>query len=335
MKFKKTFIIAEAGVNHNGSLKKALKLVDIAKNSEVDAVKFQTFLASEEISEGAPKAKYQIDKFKKEEDQLSMVKKLELSFKEQNKIFLYCKKRKIEFISSPFDIKSINFLKSIKINTVKIPSGEINNYPYLLHISKKKFKNIILSTGMSNIQEIKNAIKILNSASKPKISILHCISAYPTNLNELNLRAIMNLKKKFNTEVGLSDHSLGIDGSVFGVLSGASIIEKHFTISKKMKGPDHKISLSPRELKKMVKKIRFVEQILGDGKKIPKHSELKNLKIVRKSIVAKSVILKGQKFTEENITTKRPGTGISPMKWKKFIGKKSRKNYKIDELISS
>ncbi len=333
MKFKKIFIIAEAGVNHNGSLRNALKLVDVAKNSGADAVKFQTFIASEEISKGSPKAKYQINKKNKNEDQLEMVKKLELSFLNQKKIFNYCRKKEIEFISSPFDIMSIDFLSKLKIKTLKIPSGEINNYPYLLHISKKNFKHIILSTGMSNMMEIRNAIKILNSKKNTKISVLHCVSAYPTDIRDTNLKVINNLTSKLKRNIGFSDHTLGIDGSVFAVLAGATIIEKHFTISKKLKGPDHKISLSPSELTQMIKRIRFIEKVLGDGKKYPKASELSNIKIVRKSIVAKKKINIGEKFTENNVTTKRPGFGLDPMKWKEIIGKKSNKTYQIDEPI--
>ena len=332
--FKKIFIVAEAGVNHNGSLKKAYKLVDIAKKCGADAVKFQTFIASEEISKGSPKAKYQINIKNKKEDQLEMVKKLEIPFIEQKKIFNYCKQKNIEFISSPFDIKSIDFLSKLKLNTLKIPSGEINNYPYLLHISEKKFKHIILSTGMSNIKEITNAIKLLQSKNKNKISILHCISAYPTNIEDINLNAINVLKKKFKKNVGFSDHTIGIDGSIYAVLAGAKIIEKHFTLNKNLKGPDHKLSLSPNELKQMIKKIRKVEKILGDGKKHVRKSELPNIHIVRKSIVAKKKIKVGDKFTKYNITTKRPGFGINPMNWKKIIGKKSKFSYEKDELIN-
>ena len=332
MTLNKVFIIAEAGVNHNGSIKKALKLVDIAKKSGADAVKFQSFIASEEISKFAPKAKYQMTTTNPNESQLDMIKKLELSIKEQKKIKSYCDNLKIEFISSPFGLTSINILKKLKIKTVKIPSPEINNLPYLLEISRK-FSKIILSTGMSNIKEINTAIKILKRNKKKDISILHCISSYPTKLEDLNLNAIHTLRKNFNNIIGFSDHSLGIEGSLLAVAAGARIIEKHFTINKKLNGPDHKASLSPEQLNELVKKIRQVEQILGDGIKKPQKSEIENIKVVRKSIVARELIKIGEKFTKKNITTKRPGTGISPMKWKNMIGKKSKYNYQKDEII--
>ena len=332
MTLNKVFIIAEAGVNHNGSIKTALKLVDIAKKSGADAVKFQSFIASEEISKFAPKAKYQMTTTNPNESQLDMIKKLELSIKEQKKIKSYCDNLKSEFISSPFGLTSINILKKLKIKTVKIPSPEINNLPYLLEISRK-FSKIILSTGMSNIKEINTAIKILKKNKKKDISILHCISSYPTKLKDLNLNAIHTLRKNFNNIIGFSDHSLGIEGSLLAVAAGARIIEKHFTINKKLNGPDHKASLSPEQLNELVKKIRQVEQILGDGIKKPQKSEIENIKVVRKSIVAKELIKIGEKLKKKNITTKRPGTGISPMKWKNMIGKKSKYNYQKDEII--
>jgi len=332
MILNKVFIIAEAGVNHNGSVKKALKLVDIAKKSGADAVKFQSFIASEEISKLAPKAKYQMTTTNPNESQLDMIKKLELSVKEQKKIKSYCDNLKIEFISSPFGLTSINILKKLKIKTVKIPSPEINNLPYLLEISRK-FSKIILSTGMSNIREINTAIKILKKNKKKDISILHCISSYPTKLEDLNLNVIHTLRKNFDNVIGFSDHSLGIEGSLLAVAAGARIIEKHFTINKKLNGPDHKASLSPGELNELVKKIRQVEKTLGNGIKKPQKSEIENIKVVRKSIVARELIKIGEKFTKKNITTKRPGTGISPMKWENIIGKKSKYDYQKDEII--
>ena len=332
MKSNKVFIIAEAGVNHNGSIEKALKLVDIAKKAGADAVKFQSFIASEEISSFAPKAKYQMSTTNPNESQLDMIKKLEFSIKEQKKIKSYCNKLKIEFISSPFDIKSINILKKLKIKTVKIPSPEINNLPYLVEISKK-FSKIILSTGMSTMKEICTAIKILKKNKKKDISILHCISSYPTKLEDLNLNAIHTLKNKFNNIIGFSDHSLGLEGSLLAVAVGARIIEKHFTINRNLNGPDHKVSLSPKQLNELIKKIRQVEKILGSGIKKPQQSEIENIKVVRKSLVARENIKIGNKFTKKNITTKRPGTGISPMKWKSIIGKKSKYNYKKDEIL--
>ena len=332
MKSNKVFIIAEAGVNHNGSIEKALKLVDIAKKAGADAVKFQSFIASEEISSFAPKAKYQMSTTNPNESQLDKIKKIEFSIKEKKKIKSYCNKLKIEFISSPFDIKSINILKKLKIKTVKIPSPEINNLPYLVEISKK-FSKIILSTGMSTMKEICTAIKILKKNKKKDISILHCISSYPTKLEDLNLNAIHTLKNKFNNIIGFSDHSLGLEGSLLAVAVGARIIEKHFTINRNLNGPDHKVSLSPKQLNELIKKIRQVEKILGSGIKKPQQSEIENIKVVRKSLVARENIKIGNKFTKKNITTKRPGTGISPMKWKSIIGKKSKYNYKKDEIL--
>ncbi|MDC0856122.1 N-acetylneuraminate synthase [Candidatus Pelagibacter sp.] len=332
MKSNKIFIIAEAGVNHDGSIRKAFKLVDIAKKAGADAVKFQSFIASEEISTSAPKAKYQMNTTNPKESQLDMIRKLELSFNEQKKLKLYCDKLKIEFISSPFDIKSIHTLKKIGLKTVKIPSPEINNLPYLIEISKK-FSKIILSTGMSNIKEVNKAIKILKKNKKKEISILHCISSYPTKLEHLNLNAIRTLKNNFNNKIGFSDHSIGTEGSLLAIASGAKIIEKHFTINRNLNGPDHKISLSPNQLNKLVKKIRYTEKIMGNGIKKPQICELENIKVVRKSIVANKIIKAGEKFTKKNITTKRPGTGISPMKWKNLLGKKSRYDYQKDEII--
>ncbi len=331
---KKTTIIAEAGVNHNGSLKKAIKLIDIAAKSGADIIKFQSFTAENVVTRNAKKANYQKISTVKDESQLQMLKKLELNLKSHKKIISHCKKVGIEFLSSPFDNESISLLKKLRVKRFKVPSGEINNLPYLRKIGKIG-KPVILSTGMSSINEIKKAIKILtNSGTKKKlITVLHCNTDYPTKYQDVNLKAMLAIKEKLNVNIGYSDHTLGIEIPIAAVAMGATIIEKHFTLDKNSSGPDHKSSLSPKELKKMILSIRKIETSLGNGKKIPTNSELKNLIIVRKSIRASKDILKGEFFSEKNITVKRPANGISPMKWDKIIGKRSLKNYKIDDPI--
>lgn len=324
----KVTIIAEAGVNHNGDLTLAKKLIDIAKFSKVDYVKFQSFKTDELLLKNAKKARYQIKNTKDNENQYQMLKKLELSEIIQLKIREYCLKQKIKFLSTAFDIKSLDFLKRIGLNTFKIPSGEITNTPYLRHVGSFK-KNIILSTGMSDLKEIDFALNILTKAGTPldKITILHCTTDYPTKPKDVNLKAIKTLKDSFDTKVGYSDHTLGIEIAIAAVAMGATLIEKHFTISKNNKGPDHKASLEPEELLSLVKNIRKIETSLGSGYKRPQKGELNNIKIARKSIVANTNIKKGDVFNEFNITTKRPGTGMSPKKWDKLIGRKSLKYY--------
>lgn len=328
----KVYIIAEAGVNHNGKLSLAKKLIEKASYSGANAIKFQTFIASEEISKHAPKAKYQ--KKSTSLSQLKMAQKLELNEKDHKSLISFAKKMKIDFISSPFDIKSIILLNKLKLKKIKIPSGEINNLPYLRKLGKLN-KEIILSTGMSNLEEIQYALKILvNSGTKKnKISLLHCNTEYPTPINDINLNAMITIKNKFKLEIGYSDHSLLIETPIAAVTLGAKIIEKHFTLNRNMKGPDHKTSLEPDQFKSMVQSIRNTEKILGSYKKKVSNSEKKNIKIVRKSIVAIKKIEKGQKFNEKNIGVKRPGTGISPTKWDKILNTKAKKNYEIDELI--
>ena len=330
----KTFIIAEAGVNHNGSLQKALKLINVAAVSGANAIKFQTFRAENLATEYAPKAEYQNYKLLKKETQFQMLKKLEFTETMHNTCFEECKKKKIIFISSAFDIESLRYLNKFKLNYFKIPSGEITNIPYLEFLGKLK-KKIILSTGMSSIPEIKKAIKTLtiNGTKKKNIKLMQCTSVYPAPYDEINLNTIATLKSIFKLDIGFSDHSLGVQASIAAVALGAKVIEKHLTLSKKLKGPDHKASLDPKEFKFMVKSIRIVEKTLGDKiKKITK-SEKKNIRIIRKSIVAKKNIKKGEKFTIENITTKRPGVGLSPIKWKKVIGTKAMRNFNYDDLI--
>ena len=327
-------IILEAGVNHNGSLGRAKKMIDFASKAKADYVKFQTFVADELVTKGAPKANYQKINTKKKETQYQMLKKLELSEKDHIELIKHCKKRKINFLSSPFSIKSFNLLKKLGLKIIKIPSGEINNYPYLKYIGKFN-KKIIISSGMSNLIEIKKAVKILTSVGtlKNNITVLHCNTEYPSPLKDINLNAMLTIKKKLGLKIGYSDHSLSKMVPIAATTLGAQIIEKHFTMNKNLPGPDHKASLNPSEVFQMVRNIREVEKILGDYIKKPSSSEKKNIKIARKSIVAKISIKKGEKFSEDNITTKRPGYGISPMKWNKILNKISNKNYKKNDLL--
>lgn len=327
-------IIAEAGVNHNGSLKEAKKLVDCASDAGADYVKFQSFIADDLAIKLSPKASYQKIGTKKNETQHEMLKKLELSENDYLTLKKYCKKKKIIFLSSPFSIKSFNFLNKIGIKTIKIPSGEIDNLPFLKHIGSFK-KRIILSSGISSLKEVSNAVKILNKAGTPKnkITVLHCNSEYPTPFKNVNLNAMNTIKHKIGVEVGYSDHTLGHIVPVAAVALGASIIEKHFTLNKKNRGPDHKASLSPSELREMIKKIKDTEKILGSNIKKPSKGELKNKKIVRKSIFAKIKIKKGDVFSNKNISTKRPAIGLSPKNWDKVIGKRSKYNFKVDQPI--
>lgn len=330
----KTFVIAEAGVNHDGSLKKALKLIDAAVKAGADAIKFQTFKAENIVTKFSPKAKYQKNKLLKNESQFQMLKKLEFTKDMHLKCLKYCKKKKIIFMSSAFDEDSLKFLKKINMKFFKVPSGEIINIPYLELLGTFN-KKVILSTGMSNIFEINKAIKTLlqNGTSKNNITLMQCTSSYPAPFEELNLKVISSLKKKFKLRVGFSDHSLGSIASIVAVSIGAKVIEKHITLNKKLSGPDHKASLNPSEFKIMIDHIRTVEKILGSEIKHITTSEKKNINIVRKSIVASRFIKQNEKFTIENITCKRPGTGISPFFFKKLLGKKSVKNFNTDDLI--
>ncbi|MEM4261168.1 MAG: N-acetylneuraminate synthase [Candidatus Woesearchaeota archaeon] len=330
----KTFIIAEAGVNHNGSIDLAYKLIDEAKNAGADAVKFQSFKASNIVSKKAEKAEYQKRTTDTNESQYEMIKKLELSLEDHVNLINYCKKKEIEFLSSPFDLDSIDTLNNLGLETFKIPSGEIINLPYLRKIGKLN-KNIILSTGMSDLGEIEDALDVLikNGTDKEKITVLHCNTEYPTPYEDVNLKAMLTIKKAFNIKVGYSDHTTGIEIPIAVVALGAEIIEKHFTLNRNMEGPDHKSSLEPSELEKMIKAIRNVEEALGDGIKRPSKSELKNKPIARKSIVAIREIKKGEIFNENNIGAKRPGYGISPMRWDEVIGKVAKRDFKEDEII--
>ena len=330
---KKTFIIAEAGDNHNGDINLAYKLIDVAKLSGADAVKFQTFVTEDIICRNAEMAEYQKNNMGVEESQFDMVKKLELSFEQFRELKKYCDSIGIKFMTTAFDIKSIKFVvDDLNLDILKIPSGEITNYPYLVQTAKSG-KDIILSTGMATIDEINDAINVLRQNGSGKISLLHCTTEYPAPLDSVNLNAIKTLQQEFNCEVGYSDHTKGIEVASYAVAMGATIIEKHFTLDKNLPGPDHKASLEPDELRDLVLKIREVEQILGDGVKVPQPAEIKNIAIARKSIVAKCDIKKGELFTEDNLACKRPGDGISPMKWNEIINTVATKDYKMDEKI--
>lgn len=328
-----TFIIAEAGVNHNGDINLAFELVEKAKEAGADCVKFQTFVTDEETSKNAEKAEYQKITSGSTETQYEMSKRLELSFEQFIEIKKHCDRIGITFLSTAFDFSSIKFLNKIEMPFWKIPSSEVTNLPYLEEIGKTK-KSVVLSTGMSSMQEIDDAIEILRKSGTPSITLLHCTTEYPAPLDEVNLNAMITLKNYFNVEVGYSDHTDGIAVPIAAVALGASIIEKHFTLDKSLPGPDHKASLNPKELKLMIEEIRKVELSLGDGIKTPTPSELKNMKVARKSIVAKTRINKGDLFTVNNITVKRPGTGISPMRWYQILGMRALRNFDEDEEIS-
>ncbi len=330
----KVFIIAEAGVNHNGSIDLAKKLIDAAVESGVDAIKFQTFNADRLLSKKAEKADYQKKTTMLDESQYQMIKKLELDEAAHKIIIKYCKEKKIIFLSSPFDHESIDMLNAFGMTIFKIPSGEITNLPYLRHIGNLR-KKIILSTGMSYIEDVERALSVLikSGTNKRDITVLHATTEYPCPVNEVNLLAMSTLKAKFGVSVGYSDHTLGIWISVAAVALGARVIEKHFTLDRSMEGPDHKASLEPNELNLMVQAIRGVEQALGDGNKRPTKSETKNLIAVRKSIVASRNIKAGELFSLDNIAVKRPGNGISPMRWDNVLGAIAKRDFLLDELI--
>ena len=331
---KKVFIIAEAGVNHNGSIELAKKLIDVAVEAKVDAVKFQTFKAENLVSKNAQKADYQKETTNKEESQFDMIKKLELDVDTHKELISYCRSKNIMFLSTPFDHDSIELLNDLGLEIFKIPSGEITNLPYLRHIGKLN-KKVILSTGMADIGEIEDAMDILISAGtkKENIIVLHANTEYPTPYEDVNLKAMVTIGNTFDVDFGYSDHTLGIEVDIAAVAMGACCIEKHFTLDKTMEGPDHKASLEPDELKAMVKAIRNIELALGNGIKKPSKSESKNISIARKSIVAKVDIKKGEIFSTNNLAVKRPANGINPMRWDEIIGTVATKDYKEDELI--
>lgn len=328
----KIFIIAEAGVNHNGNMETAKRLVDAAALAGADAVKFQTFRAENLVCRNARKADYQMETADQGESQFDMLKKLELTLGMHEQLINYCRQKEIMFLSTPFDVDSLHYLVERGIDRIKIPSGEITNYPFLREAGKTG-KKVILSSGMSTFDEVRDAVKILEDNGSKEVIVLHCNTEYPTPYSDVNLKAILTLKDKLGIPVGYSDHTRGIEASIAAAALGASVIEKHFTLDKNMEGPDHKASLEPDELSAMVRAIRNIEAALGDGEKKPSKSEKKNIAIVRKSIVAKCSIKAGDVFTEENLTTKRPGTGISPMHWNEMIGRKAKRNFDRDELI--
>ena len=336
MNIKHTLIIAEAGVNHNGSIELAKQLVDKAVEAGVDYIKFQTFKASKLVTKAAKQAEYQQKNIGKEGDgQYQMLKKLELSPEEHEILIDYCRQLGIKFFSTAFDFDSIEYLHSLNLGLWKIPSGEVTNFPFLKRIAAFN-ESTILSTGMCDMEDVRAAVNALNKngLSKENLILLHCNTEYPTPFEDVNLKAMDALRNEFGVEVGYSDHTKGIEVPIAAVALGATVIEKHFTLGRNMEGPDHKASLEPDELKAMVSAIRNIEKAVGgDGTKHISDSERKNIAIARKSIVAACDIKAGETFTEQNLTVKRPGNGISPMKWEEIIGKTAIRDFAEDELI--
>ena len=332
---KRTLIIAEAGVNHNGDIAKAKALIDKGAEAGVDYVKFQTFKAEKLVTKQAQRASYQDKNTQNNDSQYEMLKKLELSQALHQELMDYCNQKGVKFLSTGFDSESLVFLAQLGITIAKVPSGEITNLPYLRQVASL-FPEVILSTGMATIDEIKDAVKVLidNGVSKDKITILHCNTEYPTPMEDVNLKAMLHIQRELGLPIGYSDHTLGIEVPIAAVALGATVIEKHFTLDKTLPGPDHKASLEPNELKAMVSAIRNIEKAIGgSGLKEVSKSEEKNKPIARKSIVAATDIKKGNIFTPENLTVKRPGTGISPMQWDEVIGKEAKRDFQEDELI--
>lgn len=331
----KTLIIAEAGVNHNGDMALAKELIAAAAEAGADLVKFQTFIAANIISGSAPKAEYQKGATDAQESQQEMVRKLELTRVNHLELIAECKKQGIRFFSTAFDKDSIDLLEELGgTEIVKVPSGELTNLPYLRYLTRHG-KHVLLSTGMANLGEIEAAINVIEQAGTPrdKITVLHCTTEYPTPMEDVNLRAMVNIGKAFGVSVGYSDHTPGIEVPIAAVALGATVIEKHFTLDRNLPGPDHRASLEPDELKAMVQGIRNIERALGDGIKRPSPSELKNKPIARKSLVAARAIKAGEPFSEDNLMAKRPGTGISPMRWDEVIGRAAPRDFSEDELI--
>lgn len=325
-------IIAEAGVNHNGSFDTAAKMVKVAKECGVDCVKFQIEIPEACISKFAQKAEYQIANTGTNESQLELCKSFMLPFDDFRKLKEVCEKEEVEFLATPYDIYSVEYLNQLNVDSYKIPSGEVTNLPYLISIAKIG-KPIYLSTGMCDMEEVKTTVRILKENGAKEIIVLHCTTDYPAKYEDVNLRAMISLREELNLPVGYSDHTEGIIIPVAAVALGAVVVEKHFTLDRTMKGPDHKASIEPDELKEMVSAIRNMEAALGDGKKEPTAAELKYIDIVRKSIIAKRDIKEGELFSEDNVTTKRPGDGISPMRWDEVIGRRAKRNFEMDELI--
>ena len=334
LKVLKTLIIAEAGVNHNGNMEIAHKLINSAVDAGADIVKFQTFTADTLVSRNAKKAEYQKHTTDEVESQHEMIKKLELDRNAHLELIAYCAEKNIEFLSSPFDNDSVDLLCKLGLKRFKIPSGEVTNLPYLRCIGKYG-KPIILSTGMATLKEVEYALEVLEKSgtSRGKITVLHCNTEYPTPMKDVNLKAMLTIRDRLGVKVGYSDHTLGIEIPIAAVAIGASVIEKHFTLDQSLPGPDHRASLKPEDLKVMVEAIRNIELALGNGEKVPSASEQKNISVVRKSIVASRNIKKGELFTEDNLTAKRPGTGLSPKLWDELIRTTAKKDFNQEELI--
>ena len=330
-----TLIIAEAGVNHNGDLDLAFELVEKAAASGADIIKFQTFEANSLVTKAAEKANYQRSNTSSAESHYQMIKNLELKKNDHYRIIEHCRKHNIEFFSSAFDLDSLDFLASLNLSRYKVPSGEITNLPYLRQMGAYQ-KPIILSTGMSNMDDIDAALVALESAgaSRDEITVLHCSTEYPAPIGDVNLNALRTIRESFNVDVGYSDHTSGIEVAIAAVALGATVIEKHITLDRSLPGPDHSASLEIREFTEMVGSIRNIEKAMGNGIKVPSAIERSNMAVARKSIVAHTFISKGQKFTYDNLAVKRPGTGISPMKIDSLIGKRARKDFYPDEIIS-
>ncbi|CAK7004466.1 MAG: N,N'-diacetyllegionaminic acid synthase [Parabacteroides sp.] len=331
----KTIIIAEAGVNHNGSIALAKKLIDVASDAKVDYVKFQTYRTENIVTRDACKADYQVNNVHDNDmSQFKMLKRLELSKQDHFELITYCKQKGVKFFSTAFDLDSVNFLDSLDMSLWKIPSGELTNYPYLRAIGRTN-KPVILSTGMATMKEVQEAISVLEKFGTPKngITLLHCTTEYPAPKDQINLRAMNTMREYLGVPVGYSDHTEGIEIPIAAVAMGAVVIEKHFTLDRNMEGPDHKASIEPAELRQMVKYIRNIESAMGNTEKKPTPVEQKNISIVRKSIVAARPIHKGEVFNEENLTTKRPATGISPMKWHEVLGLIASQDFEKDEVI--
>jgi N,N'-diacetyllegionaminate synthase len=329
----KVLIIAEAGVNHNGKLSLATGLIDAAKDAGADFVKFQTFQADKLVSPKTSKAGYQKKTTSQSETQYEMIKKLELSVEDHKTLLKYCRKKGIQFLSTPFDEESADFLEKIGMKLFKIPSGEITNIPFLQHIARKK-KPIILSTGMSTLAEVKQAVQTITKTGNRQLTLLHCVTEYPTPFDQVNLRAIETLKETFPFPVGFSDHTLGIEAAIAAVGMGATVIEKHVTLDRNLPGPDHKASLEPDELGLMVHTIRHIEQALDDGVKRPMPCEKKYINLVRKSVVAEKDIFKGERFDKNNVMIKRPGYGIQPKDFQSLLGKKAKRLIKKHSVVN-
>ena len=330
----KTLIIAEAGVNHNGDMELAKKLIDVAAEAGADLVKFQTFSGDRLATPTAKQAEYQIQNTEARVPQRNMLQKLELDENMHEVLIQHCEDRGIGFFSTGFDIESVNLLIKLGQKRFKIPSGEITNLPLLRHIGKQK-KEVILSTGMASFAEIEKAIEAIEYAgtSRDSITVLHCTTSYPAPLADVNLKAMQKIGEKFDVAIGYSDHTVGLETAIAAVALGAKVIEKHFTLDRKLPGPDHKASLEPEELKQMISYIRNIEILLGDGNKKLMPSEVGNVNIARKSIVASKNVMEGEVFSDQNITTKRPGNGISPMEWDSIIGTNAIRDFEVDELV--